>query len=155
MRQLKIHMTITVFFVLTNIYMMITAGSLDWLQCLLIVLLIALEFMPLLLKKKARGVFQEVARDGKLRYAASFTESNIHVENYTNGASADVPLASFKKVISVNGVWVLMSKAGFLYMVFADQLSEADRVSVLNLLKQHNPKLKIAKDMNKSVCTPN
>lgn len=146
-RQRNLHMTIIAFLVLACILMMIIVGSFDWRMCLRIVLLIALEFMLLLPIKKARLSFQEVARDGKLRYATAFTDTVLHIENHTNGASADVPLNSFKKVICVRGAWALISKAGTIYAVFADQLSAADRASVLALLKQHNPKIRIDRDV--------
>lgn len=149
-RQRKILLAITAILVLGFLLMMIDRGCFDWYMCLVMVLLIALEFVPLWLKKKARLSFQEVARDSKLSYATAFTDMEIHIENHTNGASADVPLNSFRRVISVRGVWALVSKGGSFYMVFADQLSATDRASVLALLKQHNPKIKIAKDVKRS-----
>lgn len=151
LRQRNLHMLITVLLVLACMVMMIMRGVFEWRMCLLIVLLIALEFMPLWLKKKARQKarlsFQEAAKDGKICYATAFTDTELHIENHTNGASADVPLNSFKKVICVRGVWALISKAGSIYVVFADQMSAADRASVLTLLKQHNPKIRIDRDV--------
>ncbi len=144
-RQRKIHLANTAILVLAYLLIMIDRGPFDWRMCLVIVLLIALEFMPFWLKKKAHLSFREAAKDGKLSYATAFTDAEIHIENHTNGASADVPLNSFRKILSVRGVWALVSKAGSFYVVFADQLSDTDRASVLELLKQHNPKIKLAK----------
>lgn len=146
-RQRKIHHAITAILVLAYLLMMINQGCFDWRMCLVMVLLISLEFMPLWLKKKARLSFREAAKDDKVSYATAFTDTEIHIENHTNGASADVPLNSFRKILSVRGVWTLVSKAGSFYVVFADQLSESDRASVLALLKQHNPKIKLAKEV--------
>ena len=63
--------------------------------------------------------------------------------NHTNGASGELLLSNVKKVFDVNGLWALVSKGNMYYPVFAEQLSETDQKSVLDLLKQNNPKIKI------------
>ena len=51
--------------------------------------------------------------------------------------------ADLYKIFAVGGVWVLRTKAGLLVFYNAAQLEETDRESVLALVKQKNPKVKI------------
>ena len=51
--------------------------------------------------------------------------------------------ADLYKIFEVDGVWVLRTKAGLLVFYNAAQLEETDRKSLLALLRQNNPKIKI------------
>ena len=107
-------------------------------------LLTCLEiYMPIKVKKSSRIRFREAAPGGKLEYTSSFTGEKMLLVNHTNGASGELPLVNVRKVFDVNGVWALVSKANMYYPVFAGELSETDRASLLALLKQNNPKIKI------------
>ena len=100
-------------------------------------------YMPIKVKMSSRIRFQEAAPGGKIEYTSSFTCDKMLLVNHSNGASGDLPLANVKKVFDVNGLWALVSKGNMYYPVFAAQLSETDRKSLLALLKQNNPKIKI------------
>ncbi len=100
-------------------------------------------YMPIKVKKNSRIRFQEAAPGGKIEYTSSFTGEKMLLVNHTNGASGELLLSNVKKVFDVNGLWALVSKGNMYYPVFAEQLSETDRKSLLALLKQNNPKIKI------------
>ena len=100
-------------------------------------------YMPIKVKRSSRIRFQEAAPGGKLEYTSSFTAGKMLLVNHTNGASGELPLTNVRKVLDVNGLWALVSKGNMYYPVFAEQLSETDQKSLLALLKQNNPKIKI------------
>ena len=100
-------------------------------------------YMPIKVKKTNRIRFREAAPGGTLEYTSSFTREKMLLVNHTNGASGELPLANVRKVFEVNGLWALVSKGNMYYPVFAGELSETDRASLLALLKQNNPKIKI------------
>ena len=120
-------------------------GAENALLCLVVWLLITgLQiYMPIKVKKNSRIRFQEAAPGGKIEYTSSFTGEKMLLVNHTNGASGELLLSNVNKVFDVNGLWALVSKGNMYYPVFADQLSKTDRTSVLALLKQNNPKIKI------------
>ncbi len=69
-------------------------------------------------------------------------------EGYTQGKadkedSTLLHYADIRKLTELEGVWILHTKANLLYMYNAAALSETDRKSVLGLLEEKNPKLKI------------
>lgn len=100
-------------------------------------------YLPALMRKNGRNAFREAAPGGKLAYTSSFTDDKLMLVNHTNGGSGELPLMNVKKVFEANGVWALFSKGGMFYPVFAKEMSETDRESLLALLKQNNPKIKI------------
>lgn len=100
-------------------------------------------YMPIKVKKSSRIRFREAAPGGKIEYTSSFTCEKMLLVNHTNGASGELPLANVRKVFDVNGLWALVSKGNMYYPVFANELSDTDRKSLLALLKQNNPKIKI------------
>ncbi len=100
-------------------------------------------YLPINVKKSSTVRFHETAPDGKLAYTSSFCEDKLLLVNHTNGGSGELLLSQVKKVVAVKDVWALISKGNMIYPVFASQLSETDQRSVLDLLKQNNPKIKI------------
>ena len=120
-------------------------GAENAVLCLVLWLVItAVEiYMPFRVKKQSRIRFQEAAPGGRIEYTSSFTDEKLMLVNHTNGASGELPLANVRKVFDANGVWALVSKGNMYYPVFAGELSETDRESLLALLKQNNPKIKI------------
>ncbi len=110
---------------------------------LILVLTALFVWMPFQIRKNASKHFNEAAPGGKLAYTTSFADDKMCLVNHTNGGSGELQLSQVKKVFSVDGVWALLSKGGMFYLVFAEQLHETDRESLLALLKQNNPKIKI------------
>lgn len=114
---------------------------------MMLILCIALTvmyiFFPKLVTKRMYATFREQAPGGTLQYTTSFSAHKLHLQNHTNGARTEVDMVLFNRVFQVADVWALISKGNIIYPVFASQLSETDRESLLALLKQNNPKIKI------------
>lgn len=108
-----------------------------------IVYVTAMVFLSALIRKKRQQAFLEQYPDGKLSYKNGFADDGIHVHNVSNGAHAVMAYAVLKKVVAAGDIWVLVSKSRACTPIHAAQLSETDRESLLALLKQNNPKIKI------------
>lgn len=127
-----------------SLYLLYLRNEHALIMVVLSVLLIGLFiYLPINVKKSSRVRFHEAAPDGKLTYTSSFCEDKLLLVNHTNGGSGELLLSQVKKVVAVNDVWALISKGSMIYPVFAAQLSETDQASLLALLKQNNPKIKI------------
>ena len=87
--------------------------------------------------------FEEESHTGIRGNTSSFTDGQVHLENHDSGGSCDINLTEMKRVMQVENIWVLVAKTGAFVPVFVEQLDEADRESLLALLKQNNPKIKI------------
>ncbi len=87
--------------------------------------------------------FEEETPSGIAAYTVAFSDAQVHLQNHANGASGAIALSNMKRLMQVEDIWVLVTKTGAFVPVFVSQLSETDRESVLQLLKQNNPKIKI------------
>ena len=108
-----------------------------------IVYVLGMLFLTSVTKKKRKQAFLEQFPDGKLIYENGFADDGVHVHNVSNGAHSVMAYAVLKKVVAAGDIWVLVSKSNVCTPIHAAKLSESDRESLLNLLKQNNPKLKI------------
>ena len=142
--QLRRMLLMGIIGILLGSYMLYAKIENAWILLLVYGLWIFLAvWMPRKVKKSAHLQFSEAAPDGKLAYTSSFSEERIYLVNHTSGGSGELKLSQVKKLIGVGELWVLLSKGGLFYAVFASRLSQRDRESLLALLKQNNPKIKI------------
>lgn len=108
-----------------------------------IVYVTAMAFLSSLIHKKRQQAFLEQYPDGKLSYRNGFADDGIHVHNVSNGAHCVMAYAVLKKVVAAGDIWVLVSRSRVCTPINAAQLSETDRQSLLALLKQNNPKIRM------------
>lgn len=87
--------------------------------------------------------FQEETPGGKAEYVVAFDENGVHVYNGASGAKVAFSYTSFKRLMQVKENWALLTKSNAIVPVFAGTLSKTDRKSVLALLKEKNPKIRI------------
>lgn len=105
--------------------------------------LIAMVYLTSVTRKKRKQAFLEQYPDGKLIYQNGFADDGLHVHNVSNGANAVMAYDVLKKLVATDDMWVLVSKSAICTPIHAGQLIETDRESLLMLLKQNNPKIKI------------
>ena len=87
--------------------------------------------------------FEEESHDGIRGNTTSFTDTQVYLENHGSGGSCYIKLSEMKRLMLVDDIWMLVTKTAAFVPVFVAQLSETDRESLLALLKQNNPKIKI------------
>lgn len=87
--------------------------------------------------------FLEQAPSGVVEYVIAFSNDSLHIHSLTTGGRSSIALQHMKYVMQINDVWMLVTKTSLFAPVFVDQLTENDRMSLLALLKQNNPKIKI------------
>ena len=87
--------------------------------------------------------FEEESHTGVRGNTSSFTDTQVYLENHGSGGACYINLTEMKRLMQVENIWMLATKTGGFIPVFVDQLSETDRASLLALLKQNNPKIKI------------
>lgn len=87
--------------------------------------------------------FEEEHHTGMAPYTTKFTDTQVHLHNHASGAAGAIDLSNMKRLMKVDDTWVLATKTAAFIPVFVSQLSETDRESLLALLKEKNPKIKI------------
>lgn len=87
--------------------------------------------------------FEEESHTGVRGNTSSFTDTQVYLENHGSGGACYINLTEMKRLMQVDNVWMLATKTGAFIPIFVDKLSETDQKSVLDLLKQNNPKIKI------------
>lgn len=87
--------------------------------------------------------FEEESHTGVRGNTSSFTDTQVYLENHGSGGSCYINLTEMKRLMQVDNIWMLVTKTAAFVPVFVEQLEEADRESLLALLKQNNPKIKI------------
>ena len=87
--------------------------------------------------------FEEESHTGIRGNTSSFTDTQVYLENHGSGGACYINLADIKRLMQVDNIWMLVTKTAAFVPVFVEQLPEADRQSLLALLKQNNPKIKI------------
>ena len=87
--------------------------------------------------------FEEESHNGVRGNTSSFTDTQVYLENHGSGGACYINLTEMKRLMPVDHIWVLATKTGAFIPIFFEQLSETDRESLLALLKQNNPKIKI------------
>lgn len=119
----------------------------SWIPMLWCVMVAGLFLLSVLMmkyvQKKQKQSFMEQYPEGMLAYENGFAEDGIHIHNLINGARSIMAYSVLKKLTQVDEFWALSSKAGVCVPLFPAQLSETDRKSLLALLQEKNPKIKI------------
>lgn len=87
--------------------------------------------------------FEEESHTGIRGNTTSFTDTQVYLENHGSGGACYINLTEMKRLMQVDDIWMLVTKTAAFVPVFVNQLSETDRKSLLALLKQNNPKIKI------------
>lgn len=87
--------------------------------------------------------FEEEFHEGVVSYTTAFSDTQAHLCNQTSGSATSINLSAMMRLMKVENLWVLVTKTSAFVPIFVEQLSETDRESLLALLKQNNPKIKI------------
>lgn len=87
--------------------------------------------------------FEEEYHAGVVSYTTAFSDTQAYLKNHTSGSETSIDLSAMKRLMKVDDAWVIVTQTSAFIPVFVSQLSETDRKSVLALLKQNNPKIKI------------
>ena len=87
--------------------------------------------------------FEEEHHTGIAPYTTAFSDTQVHLHNHASGAAGTIDLSNMKRLMKVEDTWVLATKTAAFIPVFVSQLSETDQESLLALLKEKNPKIKI------------
>ena len=87
--------------------------------------------------------FEEEFHEGVVSYTTAFSDTQAHLCNHTSGSATSINLSAMKRLMKVENLWVLVTKTSAFAPIFVEQLSKTDRESLLALLKQNNPKIKI------------
>lgn len=114
------------------------------------VILLALMAFLLLMKLISRwSVNQSIKRIAeenpgcRVEYEVGFAEDGVHLHHLTNGGNVTFAYSSLKRLMPVQGEWALLTKTNAYFPVFSSKFSRTDQKSLLVLLKEKNPKLKI------------
>lgn len=103
-------------------------------------------FIKLIARWSVNQSIKRIAEENpgcRVEYEIGFAEDGVHLHHLTNGGKVVFAYDSLKKLIHVGNEWVLQTKTRAFFPVFSSQLSETDRLSVIDLLKAKNPKIKI------------
>lgn len=87
--------------------------------------------------------FEEEYHAGVVSYTTAFSDTQAHLENHTSGSETSIDLSAMKRLMKVDDTWVIVTQTSAFIPVFVSELSDTDQKSVLDLLKQNNPKIKI------------
>ena len=87
--------------------------------------------------------FEEEYHAGVVSYTTAFSDTQAHLKNHTSGSETSIDLSAMKRLMKVDDTWVIITQTSAFIPVFVSELSETDQKSVLDLLKQNNPKIKI------------
>ena len=87
--------------------------------------------------------FEEEYHAGVVSYTTAFSDTQVHLKNHTSGSETSIDLSAMKRLMKVDDTWVIVTQTSAFIPVFVSELSETDQKSVLDLLKQNNPKIKI------------
>lgn len=87
--------------------------------------------------------FEEEFHSGVVSYTTAFSDTQAHLKNKTSGSDTSIALSAMKRLMKVEDAWVLVTKTSAFIPIFVSQLNETDRKSLLSLLKEKTPKLKI------------
>ena len=87
--------------------------------------------------------FEEEHHTGVTLYTTAFSDTQVHLRNHGSGATGTIDLSNMKRLKPVEDAWVLATKTWAFIPIFVTQLSETEKVSLLELLRQNNPKIKI------------
>ncbi len=87
--------------------------------------------------------FREEARDGKQLFVSGFTDTCAMARNESTGGQSQIEYQHFARLMNAGGVWLLVTKSRLMLPIFPGTLSDTDRESLLNMLKEKCPKLKI------------
>lgn len=93
--------------------------------------------------------FEEEFHSGAVSYTTAFSDTQAHLNNQTSGSTTSIDLSAMKRLMKVEDAWVVVTKTSAFIPVFVSQLSETDQASLLALLKQNNPKIKIDRAVTK------
>ena len=114
-----------------------------WAAMLIIALAIAYFFGYRKALKNTIDRFLEQASSGVIEYRIAFSDDSLHIHNLATSGKSLIALKNMQRVVQINEVWILVTKTSMYTPVFASELSETDQKSLLALLKQNNPKIKI------------
>lgn len=93
--------------------------------------------------------FEEEFHTGVVTYSTAFSDTQAYMKNHFSGSATSIDLSAMKRLMKVEDAWVLVTKTSAFVPIFVTQLSETDQTSLLLLLKQNNPKIKIDRTVTK------
>lgn len=87
--------------------------------------------------------FEEEFHEGVVSYPTAFSDTQAHLRNHTSGSATSIDLSAMKRLMKVEGLWVLVTRTSAFVPIFVEQLAKTDRESLLGLFRQNNAKIKI------------